>query len=193
MELETLKKFEPMLDQVVEYFCRMSGTKSYEEAIAVLREQVRDKSTSPAAWLHRVAREVYPTSEPDSVDPAQYYEILGMIDSREKYSTVFASLPEEAVPEIEIFFKFLLKEFLPAQRLAAQGLTKALPQRRTGGRKSKMPSEATCRKICAEIIELHAKSVLIGDAQRRAVKKWKIPLRSIQKIWAKRGELGLSS
>ncbi|WP_353071480.1 hypothetical protein [Tunturiibacter gelidiferens] len=188
MELETQKKFKPMLDQVVELFCRMSGTKSYEEAIAVLRPQFLDKSTSPAAWMHRIAREAYSTNERDTVDPTQYYEILGMIDTREKFSTVFASLPEEAVPEIEKFFKFLFKEFLPTHRLAAQELTKALPQRRTGGRKSKMPSEAICRKICAEIIGLHAKGVSKGDAQQRAAQKWKMSKRMIEKIWADRGK-----
>jgi hypothetical protein len=193
MEAETREKLEAVLEQVVKHFCRMSGTENYEQAIALLSTQFRDKTTSPAAWIHRLAREAYPTADPDSVDPAQFFEILGMIDTRDKFDLVFAALPEEAAPEVERFLKFLLKEFLPARRLAAQKLVKALPQRRTGGRKSKMSSETKCRQICDEIIELHAKGVLIGDAQRRAVKKWKISLRTIQKIWADRGKTALST
>jgi|SRR5579871_493306 len=193
MELETQKTLQEMFDQVVEHLCRMSGTKSYEEAIAALRMQFRDKNTSPAAWIHKVARGLYPTNESDSVNPEFFYEILGMIDTKAKSDAVLASLPEEAAPEIEKFLKFLLKEFLPTQRLAAQKLVKALPQRRTGGPKSKMPSEAKRRQICHEIIELHAKGVSKGDAQKRASLKWNIPLRSIQRIWALRGKIPISN
>jgi hypothetical protein len=188
MELETQKRLETVLDQVVEHFCRMSGTKNYEEAITALRTQFRDKNTSPAAWMQRIALEAYPTNEPDSVDPERFYEILGLIDTREKFDVVLASLPEEAAPEAEKFLKFLMKEFLPNQRLTAQELVKALPQRRAGGPKPKVLAEAKCRQICDEIIELHAKGVSIGDAQRRAAQKWNIALRSIQRIWGGRAK-----
>jgi hypothetical protein len=176
-----------MLDQVVEHFCRVSGTTTYEEAIAVLRTLFRDKNTSPAAWLHKIALETYPTNEPDSVDPERFYEILGLIDTREKFDSILANLPEEDTPKAEKFLKFLLKQFFPTQRAAAQELVKALPPR-AGGAKSTMPSEAECRQICDEISELHAKGVPKGTAQKRAAQKWNRSLRTIERIWASRAQ-----
>jgi hypothetical protein len=187
MELETQKRLQGSLDQVVEHLCRMSGTKTYEDAIAALRVQFRDKNTSPAAWIHRIAREAYPTNEPDSVRPEYFYEILGLIDTRQKANAVLASLPQDATPQIERFLKFLLKEFLPNQRRAAQEFVKQLPQRRSGGAPSKMPSQAECLEICNEISKLHAAGVLLGTAQQRAAKKWNKSVRVIQRIWAERG------
>ena len=186
MEPETQKRIQELFGQVVELLCRMSGTKGHEEAIAALRMQFHDKETSPAAWVHGIAKTIYPTKEPDSVNPEKFYEILGLIDTREKSDAVLASLPEDAAPEIERFLKFVLKEFLPSQRLAAQKLVKQLPQRRGGGAPSKMPSPAECRQICAEINKWHGQGVSLGVAQQRAADKWNKSLRMIQRVWAKR-------
>jgi hypothetical protein len=187
MDLETQERLAGMFDQVVEHLCRVVGTTSYEEAIAVLRTQFQDKNTSPAAWLHGIAPAVYPTNEPDSVDPGRFYEILGLIDTREKSDAVLASLTQDAAPQIESFLRFLLKEFLPAQRLTAQELAKHLPQRRGGGAPSQMPGQAERREICNEISKLHAEGVLLGAAQRRAATKWNKSVRMVQRIWAQRG------
>ena len=113
MELETQKRLAGMVDQVVEHLCRVSGTTNYEDAIAVLRTQFRDQNTSPAAWLHGIARRVYPTNEPDSVDPGRFDDILGLIDTKEKSDAVLAGLPQEAAPKIESFLKFLLRNCFP--------------------------------------------------------------------------------
>lgn len=143
--------------------------------------------TSPAAWIHKKAREAYPTNEPDSVEPERFFEILGQIDTREKFNTVCASLPEEEAPNIEMFHKFLFREFLPAQRSAALGLARRLPPRRGGGAPSKMPSRVICREICAYISKKHAECVPLGTAQRQAGEKWNKSFRMIQRIWALRG------
>jgi hypothetical protein len=99
---------------------------------------------------------------------------------------VLAALPEGSVPEIERFLKFLLKDFLPSQRSAAQRSVKHLPQRRSGGAPSKMPNPADCRKICDEMNELHHKGVLLGVAQKQVAKKWIKSVRMVQRIWAQR-------
>jgi hypothetical protein len=175
-----------MLDQVVEHFCRATGTTSYEEAFASLRTLFRDRSASPAAWIHALAQHIYPANGPDSVDPEQFDEILGQIDTREKCDSVLANLPEEEVPKAEKFLDALLKQILPAQRASAQNLVKALPPRRTGGPKSTIPSEAKCRQINKEISKLHADGVSLGTAQRRVATKWGKSLRTVQRIWALR-------
>jgi hypothetical protein len=186
MKLETQKRLGELFERVVKHLCLVSGTKSYEDAIGLLRSQFRNSGTSPAAWLHRMAQEIYPMNEPDSVDPERFYDILGLIDTREKAHAVLAGFPEEAIPQIEQFLKFLLKEYLPGQRLAAQEMVKALPQRRSGGPKPTMPGEAECRQICDEIFDLHRRGVPKGNAQRRAAQKRKLSLRTIQRIWAQR-------
>jgi hypothetical protein len=186
MKPETQKRLQGLFDQVVEHLCGVSGTKNHEEAIAALRMQFQDKRTSPAAWMHGIAREIYPTNEPDSVRPENFYEILGLIDTREKSDAILASLPEDVAPEIEKFLKFVLKDFLPSQRLAAQELAKHLPQRRGGGAPSKMPSRAESRLICAEINKLHGEGVLLGAAQQRTANKWNKSVRMIQRVWADR-------
>lgn len=186
MKPETQKRIQDLFDPVVEHLCHVSGAKNYEEAIAALCMQFRDKKTSPAAWIHGIAREIYPTNEPDSVNSEKFYEILGLIDTKEKSDAVLASLPEDAAPAIEGFLRFMLKEFLPSQRLAAHELTKHLPQRRGGGAPPKTPNQAECRLICAEINKRHGQGVLLGVAQQRAADKWNKSLRMIQRVWAKR-------
>ena len=118
--------------------------------------------------------------------PSSLFEILGLIDTREKFNAVCASLPEEAAPEIERFLKFFLREFLPSRRFAAQELAKRLPPRRDGGPKQKMPSQDICSQICDYISKKHADGVLLGTAQAQAAKKWNKSLRMIQRIWAQR-------
>lgn len=184
MTPETQKRLQPLLDQLVDHFCRICGANSYEEAIAALRQKLfRNKETSPAAWFHKIARETYPTSEPDTVQPEYFYEILGLIDTRDRWNSVFAGLPEDSTPEIERFLKFILKVFLPSQKSAAQELANNLPQRRSGGPHSKMPSPEKCREICDWISGL--KGVSMGDRQRRAVARFGPTFRMIQTIWSK--------
>ena len=181
MKEETQKRLKPTFDKVIDLFVVTSGADSYEAAIAKLREQCRDKVTSPAPWLHKIARQIYRTDKPDSVKPDNFYEILGLIDTREKATAVFVKLPEEGVPEIEKFFSFLLKVFFPSLRLGSK-IFKKLPQRRGGGRPPTMPSEDECRAIYGEVEVLDRKRVLRGIAQRRVADKYGLSLRMVQRI-----------
>jgi hypothetical protein len=183
MTSETQKRLRPLYDQVVEHFCRVNGSKNYEEAVSALRENVfRNKETSPAAWIHQIARQAYSTNEPDTIPIENFYEVLGLIDTREKSDFVFASLPEDSAPQIERFLRFILKDFLPSQKAAAQELAKRLPQRRSGGADPKLPNPEERRKIWNWISELNRKGVTWGDAQRRAAAKFALKLRMIQTI-----------
>ncbi len=174
-------------DAVIEYFQAICGTNDYEGAIAMLKEQFRDKEASPAHWLHKLARGIYPANPPDTVQPEHFYEILGMIDTREKHDAIFSQLPG---PEVDKFLKFLLKDFLPAVRSNAQLMAKKLPQRRNGGPKPKMPSEEKCREIFDEIEQLHRKNVKRGIAQRRLAERTGLSVRTVQRICkAQKGRL----
>jgi hypothetical protein len=186
MELETRQRLTASLDKVIHYFCRLSGTQSYEEAFAALRVQFADKGTSPAPWIHKVAQKAFPTNELDTIDPTQFHEILGVIDTREKMNFVLATLPDEAAPKIEEFLGFLLNEFFPNQKAVAQQIATTLPQRHTGGRKSRMPSTEVCRQICGYISALHHDGALMIGAQNRAASKFDLSLRMIQRIWSAR-------
>ena len=186
MTIETHDRLWPLLQKVFEYTGSANGFSSYEESIAASRLDFQDKSTSPAAFIHKKTRELYPMSEPDSVRPENFYQILGFIDTKEKLSSSLASLPEESALEIEKALRFLLKEYLPSQREAAKQRTRHLPQRRAGGAPSKMPSSADCCTICDEINDLHRKGVLLQDAQPRVAQKWNKSRRTIQKVWQQR-------
>jgi hypothetical protein len=186
MKKETEERLLPKYEKVIGLFSAMSGADSYEASIRMLQEECRNGSTSPAAWLHKRAREIYPTDQPDSVRPEFFFEILTMIDSREKAMAVFAALPEEEAPKIEEFLDFFLKEFAPSLRSNAKLLAKKLPQRRSGGPHSKMPSREVCRAICDEIQALERKGVQRGIAQRRVADKRGLKLRMVQRIWAAR-------
>ncbi len=185
MTPETRKELWELLDKVIEVLCLVSGTKSYDGAIAVLRTGFHDKNTSPAPFLHALARKIYPTKEPDSVNPEHFYEILGLIDTKEKMDSVLASLPEEGAPEIREFLEFLLKVYFPSQRAAAQELAKQLPHL-PGGAPTKMPGPEVCWQICDEINAKHRQGVQLGIAQRQAAEKWNLKPRMIQRIWAAR-------
>jgi len=161
MKLETQKKLQVLLDKAVDYVC-LAGGMSYEEGIAAIRPHFRDEKTSPAACLHKLVRWTYPTKEPDSVRPGLFYEILGLIDTREKFNSVFASLPENETPEIERVLNIFLKKILPFVRFTASQLTKILPQRRAGGARSKMPSQEDCCQICNKIRKDKRSGVPLG-------------------------------
>lgn len=190
MTEETLRRLEPKFSRVIDLFCSMSGADSFQAAIAALGEPFRDANTSPAPWLHKVARELisklFPTAEQDSVRPEYFYEILGLIDTEEKFNATLASLPEEASPQIETFLDFLVKDFLPSQRSAAENLAKRLPRRRAGGRPSTSDDEAECVKICDAIQRLERAGVSRGTAQKQVAAKTGKSLRTVQRIWGKR-------
>jgi hypothetical protein len=180
MDVKTQERLQVLLDKAVNYVCLVAGT-SYEEGIAAIRPYFQDAKTSPAAWLYKFVRWMYPTKEPDSVRPELFYEILGLIDTREKFNAVFASLPEHETPELERVLNIFLKKVLPGIRFVAWQLTKILPQRRGGGRPPKIPSPEDCRKICNEISEAHRP---LMTAQKQAAQRWRLKLRMIQTIWA---------
>lgn len=192
MTEETQKRLRPKFDQMIGLFAAMSGSDSYEDAIAMLRQQFQDKNTSPAPWLHKIARQMNPADQPDSVDPELFYEILSLIDTEEKALAVFNSLPEEGAPQIEDFFSFLLNEFFPSMKSDAHRMAKRLPQRRDGGRPSTVPGDEECQAICNEISKLERDGLKRGDAQRRLAARKGLKLRTIQRIWAARNKYSKS-
>jgi hypothetical protein len=180
---ESLQRLLPKLEKVLSALGAVHGTASWEEAIALLREQCRDKSTSPAPWLQKMAHGIDSTIETDPAIAEHFYEILGLIDIKEKAIAVLESLPEDSVPRIDKLLDLFWKEILPGQRVAAKQALKHLPQRRSGGPKLKMPDASDCQKICDEINSLHSQGVLLGAAQKRMAKKWKQKPRMIEEIW----------
>lgn len=184
------EKIQARLDQMWEYISQAAALADYEAVIAAAREMFRDPSTSPAPFLHKVARETYPMVEQDSVRPEQMYGILGLIDNREKAHAVLMGMPDSAAPEIEKFLDFMLKELLPEQRRHAQRVVGALPYKRIGGPKtSTWPSVTICREICEGIDRLHVKEdVQKGDAQEQMALKYGLSTRMVQRIWKLRNK-----
>ena len=187
MTPETHKKLQQMVDQIWEYLCGATGSENYEAGIAALRENIR-KTPSLAVLSHEVPRRTYPMIQLDSIRPENFYDILGLIDNKEKAQTVLRELPEDAAPEIEKALRWMLKEWLPSLRSNAQSMAKHLPQRRGGGAPSKMPNEAECREICAKINKLYGEGTPLGKAQQRAAMEKGKSLRMVQRIWAQRGK-----
>ncbi|HZQ44946.1 MAG TPA: hypothetical protein VFA99_16965 [Acidobacteriaceae bacterium] len=185
MTEEAQRKLQPTYEKVIEHLLAISGADSYEEAIARLRRECQDKNRSPAPWLHKLAREMYQRDEPDSVRPEFFYEILGMIDTREKATAIFAAFPDEDVPKIEHFLSFVLKELLPDWRSNAERMVGILPYHRGGGRPPTMPSEEECRSICHEVERLKRDGVKTGFAQQRIADRTGLSLRTVQRICAK--------
>ena len=187
MTTDTQRRLQRRRDRLVVLLIRVSGAENYEEAIARLRSLFSDKETSPAAWLHKRAREEYPLQEADSVQPEFLYEILGQIDTREKFDTVFANLPEQSATLIEKFLDFMVKEYFPRQRLAALELAHRLPPRPGTGRNPKIPkSPEQCLEICDEVRQLEDKGIPKGVAQEQVgkKKKWDMSRRTVQRICA---------
>jgi hypothetical protein len=182
MKIETVNRLLPMFDELNECLRTMSGADTYEEGFAILKEEFREEATSPATWLRKKAREVYPVDPPDSVRPDRFLQILAMIDTKEKATAIFAALPEEEAPKVEDALKFILKQFLPSVRFNAKLRTKKLPQRHRGGRKSTMPPEEQCLTIYGAVEELVRKDIKRGKAQRRVADKYGLSLRMVQRI-----------
>jgi hypothetical protein len=185
MRVETADRIQRLADRLWEYFCSISGAANYEASIKTLRENAQ-QYPSFAVWAHRWVRENYPTPQLDTIQPENFPDILGLIDSREKFGAVIIQLPEEAAPEMEKFLEWMLKECLPSLRAGAQSMVKHLPQRRGGGRPTTMPSPAKCRQICKDITKLHGSGVPLGLAQNRISTKEGISIRMVQRIWAAR-------
>jgi hypothetical protein len=121
----------------------------------------------------------------ESIQPEQFYAILGLIDSREKAYNILLTLPEEAVTDVERLLGFMLKELLPSIRTQAQATVDALPYKRSGGPKtSSMPEFSVCREISVTIEMLHSKQG-VGKviAQQQMADKYDLSLRTVQRIW----------
>ena len=185
MTPETCDRLVGLVAQVWSYLCNMAGEESYEGSIKTLRQNVQAFPSMPFL-LHDIAHELYPTKERDTINPANFVDILGLVDTKEKLRSVLAELPEDAGPQLEKFLLWLLKSWLPSMRANAQWMAKHLPQRRAGGPPKKMPGPAECRRICEEINELHGKGVLLGVAQKRIAMREELSLRMVQRIWAER-------
>jgi hypothetical protein len=185
MTAETCDRLVGLVDQVWAYLCSMAGEEDYEGSIKTLRQNIQAFPSMPFL-LHDIAHELYPTNERDTINPANFVDILGLIDNKEKLRSVLAELPEDDAPRLETFLQWMLKTLLPSMRTKAQWMAKHLPQRRAGGPPKKMPGPAECRRICEEINELHGKGVLLGVAQKRIAMRKEFSLRMVQRIWAER-------
>lgn len=191
MTTETQQRLTSLVEKVIGVLCAITRTDSYEEAIAWIRPTFQDKSTSPAPWLHKSAREIvgklFPDVPPDSVNPEFFYEILGLIDTREKMRLLLPHFPEEAAPMAEQFLNYLLKDYFPSVRSRADEMRSSLPQRRAGPKQPwKMPDQQKCREICSAILKLQGDRVKLGVAQRRLAAREGLNIRMVQRIWADR-------
>jgi hypothetical protein len=185
MNAENQKKLRAMRDKIIDSLNRAKGFSNYEEAIALIREIVRDKTTSPAPFLHRWARELYPVTPPDTVEPESFYEILGLIDTTEKLDATLAGMPDESYHMIEVFLQWVWNECLPAMKADAQKTAKGLPQYHRGGPKhTKMPDDDLCLVIWNEILEEYRLTGVMGEADRNVALKRRLTLRMIQRIKA---------
>jgi hypothetical protein len=182
MKTEEADRLLAMHDQLWEHLRRAGGVESYEEVIARVCEEVREKETSLAPWLHKMARAMYRGNELDSIQPEDFYAILGLIDNREKARAVLLSLPDEMASEIEQGVTFVLKEVLPTLRTHAQSSIKHLPYRRSGGPKPTMPSDEECLEIYDEILAEYRETGLMGEAERNVALKRKLNVRMVQRI-----------
>jgi hypothetical protein len=185
MKEETRRRLQPTYEKVIEHLVAISGADSYEGAIARLRRECQDKNTSPAPWLHKLVRAMYQTDQPDSVRPEFFYEILGMIDTREKATAIFAAFPDDDAPKIEHFLSSVLKDLLPDWRSNAERMVDTLPYHRGGGRRTTIPGEEECRSICNEIEKLKKDGVKTGVAEQRIADRTGLNLRTVQRIRAR--------
>lgn len=196
MEPEAQQRLRVLVDRIFAHVCAANGLDSYEELVAAVQDETQDKNTSPAPWLHKTARtlardgakDLQEMYGEDSVDPGQFYEILGLINTKEKLLAPLADFPDASVQSLERVLTFVLKRVLPAARVASKLRVKHLPQFRRGGAPSKRPGAEECRQICDEIGALHRKGVLLIPAQRQTALKWNKSPRMIQMIWADRGK-----
>jgi hypothetical protein len=172
------KVFDTIMDQL-----SAAGGVSYEKAATSIQPHLSGTDSFIVLLLSKITQDMNPMSEGSSL-PIEFFneENLGMIDSREKFYSMLADLPEEAAPEIEQFLNYALKKGIPSERSELQQLAKSLPAS-PGGAPPKMPSEAVCRQICDEISKLYERGVSMREAQKRAVQKWNLSLRTIQRIW----------
>jgi hypothetical protein len=174
-----------MVDEAFDALCKAKGYQSYEEAIVVLREEFRDKATSPAAWILKRARDIYPMGEPDSIRPENLYEILSQIDTLEKLVSVTREMPDEQFSIVENFLRWFLREWLPSKRAEGERDRKYLPQYHRGGGKRTMPGDEECREICKEIFDEYRRTGSIGKAQKNVALRRRLNLRMVQRIKAK--------
>ena len=185
MKTETCEGLLKLVDQVWEYFGRMSDTTGFDESMKALREGAQ-QYPSLAVLGHQIARECYPMPQPDSVQPERFPDIIGLIDNKQKFLTVLRQMPEESAPELEKVLLWMLKEWLPSIRLGLGAMVKQLPQRHAGGRPNEMPNPEDCRVICEEISKLHKGGLELGVAQKRLADRTGTSKRTIQRIWADR-------
>jgi hypothetical protein len=183
------QRLQKTIDKLWEHVVNAMGVESYEAFIASIKTAFQNPNTSPAAWIHGLARararELFPADETDSLQPEQFYAILGLIDTREKAYRILLRLPEEAVPRIDRLLDFMMKELLTAIRSQAQAIVDEFPSKRGGGPKtSSMPSFAVCREICETIQKLHSKDgVAKGLVQQQMKDRYNLSLRMVQRIW----------
>jgi hypothetical protein len=91
---------------------------------------------------------------------------------------------------IELFLRWMSKEWEPYQREHAKALVKHLPWYRRGGpKRKKMPDDEGCRQICKEIFDEQRKTGSIGVAQRNVALKRRLNIRMVQRIKARCQEL----
>jgi hypothetical protein len=174
-----------MVDEAFDALCKAEDFQSYEEGIALLREEFRDQATSPGPWLLKRTRKLYPMEEVDSIRPESLYEVFGQIDTKEKLVSITREMSDDDFPVIHKALHWLLREWLPSRRAAADRARKHLPQYHHGGGKRTMPSDEECRQICNEIFEEYRKTDSIGEAQRTVARRRKLKLRMVQRIKAK--------
>jgi hypothetical protein len=181
---KTYARLQGQMDRIVGCLSWDRGSDIYERAFAPAREMLRDQDTAPVKYIESLARKICPSYAHEFISA----ENLLRIDSEEKFRFLLSGISEEHAPEIERFFKQLLK-LLQGLRSGLLLFAKLLPCAGVG-RPSKMPTAEECREICAAISKLHEKDVPVvvaqGQVQRSELNKRRVKLRMIQMIWAQR-------
>jgi hypothetical protein len=185
MKAANQKRIREMLLEIFGPLSKARGYKNYEDAVNVFREEFRDKGTSPAAWLHKQAKEAYPLCHSNSIQPEQFGDILGMVDNIDTLVSATDAMSDDDFPAIEAALHWMLREFLPSKRAEGASMKKHLPQYRRGPGKRKMPSDAECLKIYNEFLHEYAENGSVGEAQRNVARKRKLNPWMIQRIRAR--------
>jgi hypothetical protein len=186
MTTTSFRRLQKLQRRLQDIQTRAVGAPDFTSCMSLVREAFRERGLVAATFIHSEAKRIYPIAEPDTIPLDRLDDVLALIDTPEKADSILANLPEDFVPQIEAFFRFMLSQFLPDQREAMLQTAKQLPVRPAGGRPSLIPAESECREICSQIAALIEGGVSIGSAQRRISVKSGKKLRTIQRIWQRR-------
>jgi len=112
---------------------------------------------------------------------------LRQIQTRDALAQMLADLPEPDPQELDNGVS-ICKDFIFQLRRGIPDFIKAQIPHAPGGRPAVLTTPEDRRRVCQEIAGLFAQRVRLTDAQKRIAQKHGVSLRTIQRIWKRRGE-----